>query len=197
MKGTRHEFKSKIWLIVILCFLATNLLFRRILLTGNYIVSSSYDKTARAWHFNTDDLATGQEADALFRTFVGHTKGVYPMVFIPNEDGMNLDDSMDISGSSDVLITGSADGTARSWSFMTGNCTKIFKGHNGAITTMSTDANGKILYTASADATIKSWNISSGQILKVTVFFEEILPEANCSLDPSWSYANDPRHGLG
>ena len=44
---------------------------------------------------------------------------------------------------------------------------KIFKGHQGAITTMSTDANGRILYTASADATIRSWNISQGQVLKV------------------------------
>ena len=44
---------------------------------------------------------------------------------------------------------------------------QIFKGHVGAITTMSTDAQGRILYTASADATIKSWNISQAQVLKV------------------------------
>ena len=43
---------------------------------------------------------------------------------------------------------GSADSTARSWSFDTGGCLKIFKGHGGAVTTMATDAVGKILFTA-------------------------------------------------
>ena len=45
--------------------------------------------------------------------------------------------------------------------------TQSLQGHFGAITTMSTDAQGKVLYTASADATIKSWNILTGQVLKV------------------------------
>ena len=48
---------------------------------------------------------------------------------------------------------------------------QIFKGHQGAITTMSTDAQGRILYTASADATIRSWNINQGQLLKVYHYF--------------------------
>ena len=43
---------------------------------------------------------------------------------------------------------GSADSTARSWSFDTGGCLKIFKGHGGAVTTMATDAVGKMLFTA-------------------------------------------------
>ena len=47
---------------------------------------------------------------------------------------------------------------------------QILQGHFGAITTMSTDAQGKVLYTASADATIKSWNILTGQVLKVRSF---------------------------
>ena len=105
----------------------------------------------------------------------------------------DLGDALGSVEAADVLITGSADGTARAWSFSTGNCTKIFKvyyretsllrkysprnplvglvvlfqGHYGAITTMSTDAAGKVLYTASADATIKSWNILTGQVIKV------------------------------
>ena len=87
---------------------------------------------------------------------------------------------------------GSADSTARSWSFDTGGCLKIFKGHGGAVTTMATDAVGKMLFTAGnefaffdlveifpkmlsfshlgADALIKSWNISTGQCMKVMQF---------------------------
>ena len=52
---------------------------------------------------------------------------------------------------------------------------QIFKGHQGAITTMSTDAQGRILYTASADATIRSWNINQGQLLKVYHYFSTFI----------------------
>ena len=55
----------------------------RILLTGKFIISSSYDKTARAWTFDTEHLSAGREGEALAQTFSGHTKGVYPMVYIP------------------------------------------------------------------------------------------------------------------
>ena len=48
---------------------------------------------------------------------------------------------------------------------------QIFKGHNGAVTCMATDTEGKTLYTGSADATIKSWNIATGQILRVSQGF--------------------------
>ena len=57
--------------------------FFRILLTGKFIVSSSYDKTARSWSFDTEHLGAGREGEALVQTFTGHTKGVYPMVYIP------------------------------------------------------------------------------------------------------------------
>ena len=59
------------------------LLSTRILLTGKFIVSSSYDKTARSWSFDTEHLGAGREGEALVQTFTGHSKGVYPMVYIP------------------------------------------------------------------------------------------------------------------
>jgi ribosome biogenesis protein ERB1 len=45
---------------------------------------------------------------------------------------------------------------------------QIFKGHTGAVTTMSTDTVGKILYTGSSDATIRSFNITTGQCIRVS-----------------------------
>ena len=47
----------------------------------------------------------------------GHGKGVYPIIFIPSdEESEDLSDGPTINPA-DVLITGSADMTARSWSF--------------------------------------------------------------------------------
>ncbi len=44
----------------------------------------------------------------------------------------------------DLLITGSADMTARAWNFSSARCLRIFKGHTGAVTTMSVDSNAKV-----------------------------------------------------
>ncbi len=139
---------------------------QKIIVTGDFIFTSSYDKTAKAWLFNTEDIPMGQEEEACIRTFKGHGKGVYPLIYIPTED-FDVTDGATINPG-DLLITGSADMCARAWSFDTGNCLKIFKGHSGAVTCMSTDANGKILFTSGADALIKSWNIATGQLIRVS-----------------------------
>ncbi len=95
----------------------------RLIVTGDFIFSSSYDKTARAWHFDTQDIGENMEDEACIRTFQGHTKGVYPIIFIPAEDFDPNDGAVINPG--DMLITGSADHTARSWSFDTGGCLKV------------------------------------------------------------------------
>ena len=161
--------------------------FVRILLTGDFIFSSSFDKTAKAWLFDVSELGEGNEERACIKTFKvrqsdtsfstfhlhilqGHQKGVYPLIFIPSSD--DLDDEDDSDGPTirpgDILLTGSADNTARSWSFESAGCLKQFRGHTGAVTTMATDNSGKVLFTAGADSTIKSWNIQSAQLLKVS-----------------------------
>jgi WD40 repeat protein len=141
----------------------------RLLCTGDFVFSSSYDKTIKAWLFDTTELDEGTEDKACIRTFKGHSKGVYPLIFIPAEESLVLLSQEDgpVINPGDLLISGSADATARSWSFDTGGCLKVFKGHGGAITTMATDTQGKVLYTAGADATIKSWNVATGQTIKV------------------------------
>ena len=95
-------------------------------MTGDFIFSSAYDKSAKAWLFDTNDLDAGHEADACIKTFTGHTKGVYPLIFIPAEEtvGVEVTTKGEIHPG-DMLITGSADQTARSWSFETGGCLKV------------------------------------------------------------------------
>jgi WD40 repeat protein len=135
----------------------------RVICTEDWIFSTSYDATARAWRFDTSDL--DEEEDPCVRIFKGHAKAVLPIVFIPgeNEDQTN-DDGINAG---DIVITASVDGTARSWSFETAGCLKVFKGHTGPISCMTVDEEGKILFTGSMDNTIRSWNIATGRTLKV------------------------------
>jgi len=141
---------------------------QKILLTGDFIFSSSFDKTARAWLFDVSELGEGNEERACIKTFKGHQKGVYPLVFIPASDELGEEENGEgpTIRPGDILVTGSADMTARTWSFESSGCLKQFRGHTGAVTTMATDTIGKVLFTAGADSTIKSWNIQSAQLLK-------------------------------
>uniref|UniRef100_A0A6A7FN43 WD repeat-containing protein 86-like isoform X1 n=1 Tax=Hirondellea gigas TaxID=1518452 RepID=A0A6A7FN43_9CRUS len=153
----------------------------RLISTGEFIFSTSSDKTAKAWLFDKsevldedndgddhdDDELTGKMC---IRSFKGHTLAVYPIIYIPAEDEV-MEDSDDedtiVINPLDMVITGSADNTAKSWSFDTGGCLKTFKGHKAAVMSMVTDSSGKTLYTGSADKTIRSWNIHRGECLKV------------------------------
>jgi WD40 repeat protein len=78
----------------------------------------------KAWVFDTAELDEGSEDRACIRTFKGHSKGVYPLIFIPSEDSGFSTDGLAINPG-DLLISGSADHTARSWSFDTGGCLKV------------------------------------------------------------------------
>ncbi|KAL3854612.1 hypothetical protein ACJMK2_013875 [Sinanodonta woodiana] len=131
----------------------------RMISTGDFVFTSSYDRTARCWDFDTGEC---------IRVFRGHKRGVYPLIFIPGDDDDVPEGNLDtVDSSKDMLITGSADFTARTWNFETGQCIKVFKGHTGAITCMSTDSIGRTLFTGSTDQTIRSWNIVSGEQLKL------------------------------
>ena len=129
----------------------------RMICTGDYIFTSSYDRTARCWDFDNGECV---------KVFRGHKRGVYPLIFIPGDDEAE-DDLDNLDASKDLLITGSADFTARSWNFETGQCLKVFKGHTGAITCMATDVMGRILFTGSTDHSIRSWNLLKGEQIKL------------------------------
>lgn len=133
-------------------------LINRIICTGDFVFSSSYDRSARCWDFDTGECV---------RVFTGHKRGVYPLIFIPADEEDITPESFDWDGNKDILITGSADFTARTWSFETGKCLKVFREHEGAITCMATDPLGKTLYTGSTDHTVRSWNIIKGDLIKV------------------------------
>lgn len=125
----------------------------KIISTGDFIFSSAYDRTSRCWDFDTGECV---------RVFTGHKRGVYTLIFIPIDEEESYIEEFKWDGIKDLVITGSADFTARSWSFETGECLQVFRGHKGAITAMTTDSQGRTLYTGSTDHTVRSWNIIKG-----------------------------------
>lgn len=129
----------------------------RMICTGDFIFTSSYDRTARCWDFDNGECV---------RVFKGHKRGVYPLIFIPADDDELTPDTLDTDASRDILVTGSADFTARTWNFETGQCLKVFKGHSGPVTCIYIDGLGKILFTGSTDSTVMSWDMQRGQHLK-------------------------------
>ncbi|CAF1333500.1 unnamed protein product [Adineta steineri] len=136
-------------------------LVNRIAHTGNFLFSSSYDRTARCWDFLTGNC---------IRIFRGHHHGILPLLFIPAnhdaEEENTFEEEMHIY-TKDILITGSQDTTAKTWSFKTGECLKTFEGHIGAVLCMATDVHGKILFTGSGDNTIRVWDIYRGNELRI------------------------------
>ena len=99
-------------------------LINRIICTGDFIFSSSYDRSARCWDFDTGECV---------RVFSGHKRGVYPLIFIPGEEEQQSPDNLDCTENRDVLITGSADFTARVWSFETGKSIHVSMTFFGSI----------------------------------------------------------------
>lgn len=133
----------------------------KIFFLGNYLFSTSYDRTARCW-----DLRTG----ICLRIFAGHNHGLLPIAFLPSKHetgGENdFENEMNIY-TRDLVITGSQDTTAKIWSFESGECLKTLEGHIGAILCLATDALGKILFTGSGDNSIRVWDIKRGEELRI------------------------------
>ena len=99
--------------------------------SGTRLATSSTDQTARVWR-----VATGAVVAALF----GHTGSVQDVSFGP--DG--------------VLVTASADWTARTWRG-NGRPAETLVGHRGAVT-RAAYVSGETVVTAGADGTVRLWD---------------------------------------
>jgi len=99
--------------------------------SGSRLATSSTDQTARVWR-----VSTGGVVAALF----GHTGSVGDVSFGP--DG--------------VLVTASADGTARTWRG-NGRPAETLVGHRGAVTRAAYVSRDRVV-TAGTDGTIRLWD---------------------------------------
>jgi WD40 repeat protein len=159
-----------------LVFMGHESTVNKMLCTGDFIFSVSYDKKARCWDFDTGECV---------RIFTGHKNNVTSILFIrgeriskkkTNKFGSIIQNSNESSKSDfyqteneevqDLIITGSLDSLAKSWSVHSGDCVHTFRGHQAGITSLVTDEPKKTLFTGSADHNIISWDIHSAQILK-------------------------------
>ena len=107
MKAIPQECKSMYIQLFRRWTIANIFILVRILCTGDFIFSSSYDKTIKAWLFDTSELDEGSEDKACIRTFKGHSKGVYPLIFIPAEESLVLqNEDGPVINPGDLLISG-------------------------------------------------------------------------------------------
>jgi WD40 repeat protein len=150
----------------------------KIVCTGDYVFSASYDKRVRMWDFDTGDC---------LKTFRGHKMNVTSLLFVPSDTDnfikasrqnnsklpplpkLKSGSNVNSAYSKDIIITGSLDTTAKTWSVESGDCLHTMKGHTGPITCMATDPSGRLLFTGSADHDIRSWEVSTGQLIKILV----------------------------
>jgi WD40 repeat protein len=108
-------------------------------ISGEKVVTASWDRTARIW-----DAVTGQSSIV----FEGHAGGVNTAAF--SLDGRQV-------------ITASSDATARIWDAQSGQCLHILEGHQGWVSCALFSRDGERAFTASADRTVRVWDSASGR----------------------------------
>lgn len=127
----------------------------KIIYSQGLLFSTSYDRTARCWDTTTGDL---------LRVFEGHHRSLFPLLLVSNSKTWRA--HVDLDYNDDILITGSADYTAKSWGMNSNQCLVTYKKHTGAVLSLAVDSSNKILFTGSTDATICMWDLLSGRYIK-------------------------------
>jgi WD40 repeat protein len=109
--------------------------------TGQIVVSTSEDRTARLW-----DAATGETLQIL----AGHTDLVWDATFIPEGAPAALEEI--------YLATGSADSTIKLWR-QDGTLHTTLDRHTAKVLRLAVSPDGQYLFSASNDNTIIRWNL--------------------------------------
>ena len=81
---------------------------------------------------------------------LGHTDDIESVAFSP--DGL-------------LVLTGSADGTARLWDISSGKSVAVFAGHDQAVHAVAFARHGKAILTGSCDGTAKLWEVTTRKAL--------------------------------
>ena len=131
----------------------------KIVCIGNALFSSGYDSTIRAW-----DVDSGEA----LRVFQGHKRLVNSLIYVPSEVAKDKDfNYAELDQNDDVLVSGSADCTAKLWGLNTSECILTYRGHSQPVLCLTVDSTGTSLYTGSSDNTIRSWELMTGKCNKV------------------------------
>lgn len=125
---------------------------------GNFVLTGSYDGTARLWI-----KSTGHE----IKRFEGHLESVTSVAFSP--DGK-------------MVITGGWDRTARLWNIATGKEMRRFEGHLDWIKSVSFSPDGHLVLTGGADNTARVWDLTTG--LEIRRFSGHSNGIESCAFSP-------------
>jgi WD40 repeat protein len=158
---------------------------------GKHLVSASEDKTVRVW-----DVKTGKTVRILRTQIGKGPDGkIYAAALSPDNKwlalggypsrwGIRLMDfktgkivgllkghsnvifGLSFSKDNSLLISGSADKSARIWDVKTGQTLHILKGHKDHIYAVAFSLDSSFAVTGSDDHTLKLWNVSSGALIK-------------------------------
>jgi WD40 repeat protein len=165
----------------------------KITYSSDYIFSISYDKKVKCWDFDSGECVrtfTGHKNNINSILFISGERDAAGFVIthkisdkrrlankkskLPPLKGMTnnrnkeeYEEEYKENGCQDIIITGSLDSLAKSWSVETGKCIHTFTGHTGPITCIACDLKKETLFTGSSDHSIRSWDIASGQLLRV------------------------------
>ncbi|MFW9259081.1 caspase family protein [Nostoc sp. CALU 546] len=149
---------------------------------GNFIASSSRDKTIRLWNLHTDEV----------KILGTHDNQVHSIAFSPDGNTLvsgGFDNKLklwDIKKQECIysfeehedrilcvafhpggigLASSGHDKTIRLWSIKTKKCIHILRGHRGAIESIRFCPKGGILVSSSQDQTIKIWDTWAGECI--------------------------------
>ena len=135
------------------------------------LFSTSFDKTVRHW-----SLINGQ----CLQVYRGHTRAVSPMIFVDlslpdtrperRKSRANIERRRSTFSSTRhhcLLITGSADNTARAWTTHSSVSAVVYTGHGSAVLCLASREGERELYTGSSDGTARSWDVETGLQLRV------------------------------
>jgi WD40 repeat protein len=140
----------------------------RFSLSGDKILSSSDDQTARIW-----DGVTGKEL-AVLRS---HKAAVHSAAFSP--DGRRI-------------ATRGADHTVRLWDADTGAELAVLRGHNGSVGVAEFSPDGRRLVTSGGDLTVHVWDVETGrETLKVSGCAPELMWSARFSRDGRYIHVHN------
>jgi guanine nucleotide-binding protein subunit beta-2-like 1 protein len=153
---------------------------------GEYVVSSSWDRSLRLWSLKSGDIVA---------KFLGHTKDVLSVAFSPdnrqivsggrdnvlkiwNVKGECMH-TMDNQAHSDwvscvrfspnlqtpLIVSGGWDNNVKVWNLATGKCQSTLRGHTGYVTSVTVSPDGSLCASAGKDGTCRLWDLSRGDHL--------------------------------
>ena len=178
---------------------------------GRWILTGSFDKTARLWdtqtgaelrHFDTPSEAVNVDVTSVAFSQDAHMvltgSSDRSVLLWDAETGKELQhydgcsawvNSVAFSPDGRKVLAGGDDGTARLWDRETGKELQVFTGHSDRVTSVAFWGEHKVL-TASWDGTTKLWDADSGKELISLVSF---MDGGWAVVDPAGHYdASDP-----